>query len=224
MNSLLLLKLFLAPLFVALVSYIQQRWGDGIGGRLIGLPLTTGPFIFIIFVQDGRDFAARAAHGVLVGQVALIIYCWIYAKSALKMSWARALSVGTLACLLVGGVLTSFEIGLPVLLPLLIGTWSLAFKFWPKYSNPPRDMQTPSWELPARLFATVTLILILTGFASVLGPRVAGALATYPVIISILGAFSQKRFGPTVTVATLHGLIQVLPLSVGIMTILTVVL
>lgn len=224
MNSLLIPKLFLAPLFVAVISYIQQRWGDGIGGRLIGLPLTTGPFIFIIFLQEGRPFAARAAHGVLVGQLALIVFCWVYAVSSLRTSWAPALAVGSISCLLVGWIITSFEIRLQVLLPLLTGLWFLALKFWPSYSNPPRTSGVPSWELPVRLFVTVVIILVLTGFATALGPRIAGALSTYPVIISVLGAFSQKRFGSSATVETLHGLTQVLPVSILIMATLALAL
>lgn len=110
MSLLLLLKLFLAPFFVALLGYIQRRWGDGIGGRLIGLPITTGPFIFIIYIQEGAPFAARAAHGVLVGQVALMVFSWVYAMAALRMSWGRALATGSAAYLLAGMVLTSFEI------------------------------------------------------------------------------------------------------------------
>lgn len=224
MSSLLLLKLFLAPFFVALVSYIQPRWGDGIGGRLIGLPLTTGPFIFIIYIQDGGSFAARAAHGVLVGQVALIVFSWVYAISAMKMPWAPALATGTFACLVAGAVLTSFEIHLYILLPALIAEWLLAWKFWPSYISEPRTAEVPQWELPARLLVTVVLIVTLTGTASILGPQVAGALSTYPVIISVLGTFSQRRHGPNSTVATLHGLMQSLPITIAIMTTLTVAL
>ena len=224
MSSLLLLKLFLAPFFVALLSYIQRRWGDGIGGRLLGLPLTTGPFVFIIYVQEGAPFAARAAHGVLIGQVALIAFSWVYASSALRMSWGRALTTGTYACLAMGALLTSFEIHLYILLPLLITSWLLAMRFWPTYTTSPRASEIPRWELPARLLVTVILILILTGMASVLGPRLAGALSTYPVIISVLGAFNQRRHGPNSTVATLHGLIKSLPITISIMTVLSVVL
>lgn len=224
MSSLLLLKLFLAPVLVALVSYIQSRWGDGIGGRLIGLPLTTGPFIFIIYIQNGAPFAARAAHGVLVGQVALIVFSWVYAVAAMKTQWASALGTGTLSCLATGAVLTSFEIPLYVLLPLLIGVWTLASKFWPSYVIEPKISQIPRWELPARLLVTVVLIVTLTGAASFLGPRVAGALSTYPVIISVLGAFSQRRHGPHSTVAILHGLMQSLPITMAIMTTLAVAL
>jgi hypothetical protein len=90
------------------------------------LPLTTGPFIFIIYIQEGASFAARTAHGVLVGQVALIVFSWVYAISALKISWSRALATGTIACLATGAVLTSFEISLYGHLPPSSGrpTWS----------------------------------------------------------------------------------------------------
>ncbi len=224
MTSLLALKLFLAPIFVGLVSVIQRRWGDQVGGRLIGLPLTTGPFIFIIYIQEGRSFAAHAAHGVLVGQVALIIFAWSYATAATRTNWMSALATGTLACLASGTVLTAREIPLIPLLLILSITWACAKKYWPAYDRQPHSNEPPSWELPIRLVATVFIILILSGFASILGAGVAGALSTYPVIASVLGAFNQRRFGPTATVATLHGMIQTLPITTLIMSALTVFL
>ncbi len=224
MNSLLLLKLFLAPLFVGLVSVIQKRWGDRIGGRLIGLPLTTGPFIFIIYFQEGGSFAARAAHGVLVGQVALIIFAWVYAFAALRTTWASALAFGTLACIASGSLLTLRQIPLMPLLMVLGLIWFFAKKYWPHYDDQPHSNEPPSWELPVRLIVTVLIILSLTGFANFLGPRAAGVLSTYPVITSVLGAFNQRRFGPNATVATLHGMLQTLPITTAIMSVLTVLL
>jgi hypothetical protein len=203
------------------VSVIQRRWGDRVGGRLIGLPLTTGPFIFIIYLQEGSSFASKAAHGVLVGQIALLVFSWTYAKTTLRMSWAPALASGTVACLIAGALVTSIEIPLVVLLPLLGGMWIVAVKRWPAYTNPRRKSLPFTWELSARVIVTVILILTLTEFATILGPRVAGALSTYPVIISVLGAFSHRRFGPNATVAMLHGLIQTLPIAIIIMSILT---
>jgi len=223
-TSLLALKLFLAPIFVALVSFIQRRWGDRIGGLLIGLPLTTGPFIFIIYLQEGSAFAARAAHGVLVGQVALMVFAWTYAITALKLNWYQALSTGTIACIATGAVLTSFEIPLIFLLPSLLITWYLVTKFWPQYSKQNRHISPPRWELPARIAVTLIVILSLTGLASLLGARVSGALSTYPVIASVLGAFNQRRSGADATVATLKGIMQSLPFTIVLMATLAILL
>ena len=224
MTSLLALKLFLAPIFVGLVSVIQKRWGDRVGGRLIGFPLTTGPFVLIIYIQEGGSFAARAAHGVLVGQVALIIFAWTYATAAMRTDWAKALATGTLACIASGVVLTAREIPLIPLLFILFITWICAKEYWPAYDSKPHSNEPPSWELPIRLVTTVLIILTLTGFANVLGARVAGVLSTYPVIVSVLGAFNQRRFGPNATVATLHGMLQTLPITTLIMSALTIFL
>lgn len=224
MSSLLLIKLFLAPTIVAIVTKIQRRWGEKLGGRLIGLPLTTGPFIFIVLLQEGRTYAGHAAHGVLVGEIALIVFTWLYAFATLRMSWAPALAIGTFGCLITGAIVTSFEIPLLVLVPSLTGLWILGMKFWPQYSNPLQPIKAPWWELPGRLVFTVALILVLSGFATLLGPRVAGALSTYPVITSVLGAFTQKRIGPSATIATMHGMMQSLPISMTIMTVLAITL
>jgi len=53
---------------------------------------------------------------------------------------------------------------------------------------------------------------------------VAGALSTYPVIASVLGAFNQRRFGAAATVSTLRGLMQTLPITIGIIFLLSLVL
>ena len=142
----------------------------------------------------------------------------------LLFSWLPALALATLSNLITGSLLTSFAIPLFLLIPLVSFIYFVAMKYWPSYSNPPRTRAAPHWELPARLAVTVALILTLTGSASVLGPALAGALSTYPIIISVLGAFSHRRFGPGALVETVHGLMQVLPISIGIMAILAIIL
>jgi hypothetical protein len=48
MTLLLALKLFLAPLFVWIISLLQGRYSARMGGLFLGLPLTTGPFLLIV--------------------------------------------------------------------------------------------------------------------------------------------------------------------------------
>lgn len=120
--------------------------------------------------------------------------------------------------------MTFREIPIQILIPLVYGTWFVALEYWPKYSHIDKHQRNPRWELPARMVATVALILVLSEFATYLGPNLAGALASYPVIISVLGGFSHRRSGPTAHVATMHGLMQVLPLAITIMTILAITL
>ena len=221
---LLALKLFLVPPFVILISYIQKRWGHGIGGKLLGFPIITGPFLLIIYLQEGRTYAAAATHGVLIGQIVLMTFLWSYSKTAIQISWVPALATATFLNLCLGAFLSSFAISLPLTLTLLVLTWASTMKFWPEYSPPAKERKSPRWELPARVLASVALILILTGLANTLGARVAGALSTYPVIISVLGSSNHRRSGSDALLATTHGLLKTLPLAIGFTVVLALTL
>lgn len=215
-TSLFFLKVALAPVIVLSVSYLQRKFGDRFGGWLIGLPITTGPFIFIIALQEGVAFAGHATRGVLLGQIALIVFCWVYALAALRTPWHIAIAIGTLACLFTGFVVTQVKLSIWVSAPILIISWLIAMKWWPSSQILEEKISPPTWELPVRIVVTLVLLISLSAAAPYLGARVAGAISTYPVIASVLGAFNQRRFGASVTVGTLRGLMQTLPITAGI--------
>lgn len=223
-TTLFFLKVALAPVIVLSVSYLQRRFGDRFGGWLIGLPITTGPFIFIIALQEGVTFAGNTARGVLLGQIALIVFCWVYAFAALRTPWYTAITIGTLACLATGFVVTQVKISIWFSTPILVVVWLIAMKWWPSARTAEQKISPPTWELPVRIVVTLLLLISLSAAAPHLGPRIAGAISTYPVIASVLGAFNQSRFGPDATVGTLRGLMQTLPITVGIIFTLGLVL
>lgn len=216
-SSLLALKLALSPALVGGATWVQQRWGHAIGGRIIGLPLTTGPFLLIVGLQEGRSYAATAAHGIVAGQLALALFTYSYALAATRMSWWQSLGIATSIQVVTTLLLTHATPSLVALIPLNLAVILLSLFLWPQGTGQIERVAHPSWELPARILTAVAIIMTLSGFATLLGPTMAGALSTYPVIISVLGAFTQRRYGPQGTVNTLHGLMQSLPITVTIM-------
>jgi hypothetical protein len=223
-TTLFYLKVLIAPVMVLSVSYLQRRYGDRFGGWLIGLPITTGPFILIIGIQEGVSFAGHTTRGILLGQIALITYCWAYAYVAPRTTWIKAIAVATFTCLLTGYLVTAWKTPFWLSTLVLVATWWIAIKQWPRSGLPEIKIDTPKWELPVRIFVTLTLLIVLSALAPHIGAKFAGALSTYPVIISVLGVFNHRRFGPGVTVATLRGLMQTLPITVGIIFTLGLVL
>ena len=223
-TALFFLKVIMAPVIVLSVSYLQRRFGDRFGGWLIGLPITTGPFLFIIAIQEGINFAGHTARGVLLGQIALIVFCLVYAYAALKFSWQIAIAIGTVACIATGFLVTSIKISIWVTAPALIIIWLVAMKLWPRVSMPTLKLSPPKWELPVRILVTLVLLVSLSALAPHVGAKAAGAMSTYPVIASVLGAFNQRRFGATATVSTLRGLMQTLPITMGIIFALGLIL
>ena len=224
MSTLLLLKLTLGPIMVLFAHYLQKNYGHGIGGRLIGLPITTGPFILIICLQEGRSFGAHVAHGVLLGQIALSMYCWVYAMASAKFNWWISLAIGTATCLLTGYITTQYKISTIQTIPILLAVWAIAMKWWPPAITPPQKVKPPAWELPARILVTLAVLFGLSTLAPHLGASVSGAFSTYPVIASVISAVNHRRYGPAATMATLRGLMETLPVTIAFISILAYVL
>jgi len=203
--SILLLRLLLTPSLVVLVSYIQKRWGHAIGGRVIGLPLSTAPFLVLVYLMDGAEQTARAAHGVVAGQVAVVSYCYIFTF----INWRRAWPFALLSGWLVAGLAD-------VSLVQLDSTWlagaivvfvsALAIKFWPKPLTDDQTVRVPQWwETPMKAAIAGTLVATLTGVKDIIGVQAAGVLASMPVILSVLAPTTSRSYGPSAVSDLLRG-------------------
>lgn len=203
--SILLLRLLLTPSLVVLVSYIQKRWGHAIGGRVIGLPLSTAPFLVLIYLMEGADQTARAAHGVVAGQIAVVSYCFIFSFLSWRKSWPIALLTGWL----VAGI-ADFT------LVQLSSTWlagatvvlvsAIAVKFWPKPLFDDHAVRIPQWwETPMKALIAGTLVASLTWAKDVIGLQAAGVLASMPVILSVLAPMTLRTYGPSAVSDLLRG-------------------
>ena len=57
------IKLMLTPLIMGSATLASRRWGDAVGGWLVGLPVISGPVSVYLLIERGADFAAAAAAG-----------------------------------------------------------------------------------------------------------------------------------------------------------------
>ena len=85
------LKLGLAPALILIATLAGRRWGPAVGGWLAGLPLTSGPVSFILALEQGPEFAARAALGTLFGLVSLASFCLAYGAATRRAGWPACL-------------------------------------------------------------------------------------------------------------------------------------
>jgi hypothetical protein len=95
--SVLALKLVLAPFLIGGASLAARRWGPGVAGWLVGLPLTSGPVAFFVAVEQGTPFAIEVGLAVLAGGFALCAFAIVYARAA-------SARLGPVAALLVASV------------------------------------------------------------------------------------------------------------------------
>src|SRR5215470_15788070 len=100
--STLALKIIFTPMFICVASLAGRRWGEAVGGWLVGLPLTSGPVAFFLALDYGTDFAREAAEGSLAGVAAQAGFCVGYASAANRLRWPLAFAVGVVAFVLTG--------------------------------------------------------------------------------------------------------------------------
>jgi uncharacterized membrane protein (GlpM family) len=193
--ALLITKLVLTPLIVALVTLVARRWGESIGGLLIGLPLTSGPVSIFLVVEQGRHFAAGAANAAILGLVPVTAFYTAYVISAKRFPWYGAALSGILLYSLVVTGISALPLGpdlttLIVPLVLAAGVLMLGKRV---AAGPP--IPPPWWDLPGRMVLATLLLVLITTAASALGPKWSGLLSPFPIFTSVMVTFSHRQGG-----------------------------
>jgi len=194
--TLLAVKLLLAPSFVVGASLVARRYGPRVGGLVAGLPVVAGPILLAYALAHGREFAASAAAGTLLGLVSLIAFVVVYARLAPRAFWAASMLAGWLA-FAVGTALFS-ALAPPVGVALGLAGLSVALGLaW-----------LPAWDLPLRAACALALVLTLTAVSGWLGPQLSGLLAPFPIIATVLATFTHAQRGPDELLRLLRGLVS----------------
>ncbi len=206
------LKLVLTPVLIGGATLAGRRWGQSVGGFIVGLPLTTGPVALFIALDHGAAFAAAAVTGSLVGAVAEAAFGLAYAWSAvrgprLRSAWPLALLAGSVAYASTALVLEPLGLGPVVLTVVVAVALALSLRLMPAGGASAPTAPAPRWDLPARMVLATSVVLALTALALRLGARLAGLLATYPLFAAILTAFGHRVQGPDAALGVLRGLL-----------------
>ena len=210
----LLLRLLITPLAVLAASAAQRRFGPTVGGRIIALPLTTGPFLLLLGMQSGSTATAHAAAGVVFGELSVAAFCACYGLLARREGVRSALTTSVVVALLCSA-LAVLGHGLAIWLaaPMVIGT-CVAFAVMQRPAGDRsgvRARTARAWEVPVRMVLTTAIVATLLGLSTVLGPVVAGTLSTLPVILSVMIPATHVSDGPGAATAIARGTLITLP-------------
>jgi hypothetical protein len=189
-----------------LASLAGRRWGQGVGGVIVALPLTSGPVALFLVLEHGPIFAAGASLGSMAGALAQGMFCVGYSALAAR-GWPVAFAGGTLAFAASGVVLQRLGLLLAPLCVVVAGGLALAMLAMPRGEEARRPGPPPRWDIPARMVVATVLVLSLTAAAATLGPRLSGFLATFPVYAGILAVFAHRQAGPGPATRALRGLL-----------------
>jgi len=206
--TLLLLKIVLVPLLIFAVTLAGRRWGPGIAGWLSAFPIIAGPILLILALEHGSEFAASAAQSTLLAVLAILVFSLAYAWVAQKRGWADSVLIALCAYALALIALRRVEMPLGTAFATVLGALVLVpFAFptvprWIAARSPGKD------HLPLRVIAALLLVLLVTFGAARLGPRWSGLLAMFPIMSTVLVAFSHQQSGAGYAVRLLRGMVS----------------
>jgi hypothetical protein len=200
----LLLKLILVPGLIALVTLAGRRFGPRLGGWLNALPLVAGPVLFFLALEQGEAFVARAAEATLAGLAAVAAFAVIYSWTAVTRPWWRCVLVGWTAFGALTAAIQAVHWTAASGLALALAAFGVARFVLPRLPEAPPPPRAPAWDLPLRMASAVVLVLLVTGLARWLGPRLSGAITPFPIATTILLAFTHAQQGTPAAVGFLR--------------------
>jgi hypothetical protein len=204
------LKLCLVPLLVVGVTLGTRRWGPRIGGWLTALPVIAGPTLCFYAIEQGNEFARRAAEATLVGLVAVAAHSVTYAHICRRRSWLPSLFLSWLAFGVVTLLFYTVQVNLLTSLLMALASFVIAQRMLPSQSKTPAVPGHPARDLLLRMAAALGLVFALTSAADWLGPTLSGFLTPFPVATAIIAAFTQAERGPDAVIAYFHGFVPAL--------------
>lgn len=187
-----------------------RRWGPRAGGFVAGFPNSAGPILFFIAIEQGAAFGSSTAASGLLGLIALAAFNPAYVWTATKAPVWLSLLAGWAAFILVMILEREWHPSLPVALISAIVALNLARHALPDLPLPDRKPVPSRWDLTLRLVSAALIVLTLTGTAKLLGPDWSGMLSPFPVISSVLAAFSHASMGAAGASRTLKGVLLAL--------------
>ncbi len=208
----LLLKLTLVPLFLAIISLAGKHFGPSFAGWLAGLPVVVGPILFLLSIEQGGEFASRAAVSTLASVSTVIAfgvaYAWAARICTAKFGWIVATASGLVSWFVAALIISRvpFNLGSAALLALV--SLLVAPILYPRQPTISTASKLPATELLARMAAGAALTLLVTGAAQTLGAAWSGIAALAPLLSPILAIFTHRRSGSAHAIALFRGLVR----------------
>jgi hypothetical protein len=192
--ELLLFKLVVTPLLLLAASLAARRWGEAVGGLLVGLPLTSGPVSVFLSLEHGPAFAAQATAGSLVATAAQAAFCVAYCRLAPR-GWAVALAGAGATFAVVAGLLQWSAVSANGLYLVAVLAIALALHHIPNKPARTARLNPPWWDLPSRMALIAGLVVSVTLVAPYVGAQASGVLASFPFMAIILAIFAHRMIG-----------------------------
>jgi hypothetical protein len=207
MSTVILLKLFLVPALIALVTLAGRRWGPAVAGWLSAFPVVAGPILLFIAIEQGAAFAAEAAIGTLSAVLAILAFGISYAWAATRFAWPASLAIAYAGYAVAVFALSQWDATLLAAGIVVLSTLWIVPRLYPVSGASVAAPSKPANDMLLRMGLGALLVLLVTHFAANLGPSLSGILAMFPVISTVLTLFTHRSAGADAAILLLRGMV-----------------
>jgi hypothetical protein len=198
------LRMAITAAFVVTASVITERSGPVIGALVATLPISAGPSYVFLALDHDSAFIAEGALASLPINAATIFLGLTYVVLAQRQNaavsclgavsvWiALASAVRTIHWSLAGGLIAN-AVAFAICVPLLR-----------RFRNVKMPLITRRWyDIPLRAALVATLVATVVTLSGLVGPKVSGIIALFPVVFTSMMLILHPRIGGRPTAAVI---------------------
>jgi hypothetical protein len=197
-------KMAATAVVVVAASLIAERVGALIGALVATLPIASGPAYILLALDHDARFIADSAVLSLAVHAATGLFCTAYVFAAQR--WPFAVSTGIAIATWVGGVLAirAVDWSLAGVIVLNAAIYGPCVPLVQRFAHARVPAIGRRWfDIPLRAAMVAVLVgAVVTAGANV-GPKLAGILAVFPIVLLSLMLILHRRIGGQATAAVI---------------------
>lgn len=180
-----MIKAIMVPLVIGFITWLSKRVSPQVAGMLAGMPITGGPILLLLSLDQGTAYASNVALATAssVAAMSVAMLCM-----SITSGWWAGLTM-LLATLV-------YFISAWIFSPLLLVTTLLiSMVIWLMAPKASKHLVSPPNTLAVRMLTGFLLTLFILWISPRLSASWAGILAGYPFAAMIIAMFIQHEQG-----------------------------
>ena len=198
------LRMAVAAAFVITASIVTERSGPAIGALVATLPVSAGPSYIFLSIDHDAAFIAQSALASLPMNAATVLMCLVFVHLARHRGMLVSLAAGIAVWFVFAVLVRSFQWTLLAGIILNVAALAVCLPLVQRFRAEKMPLITRRWfDIPLRAALVAMLVAIVVTLSNVVGPRVSGTIALFPVVFTSLILILQPRIGGPATAAVL---------------------
>jgi hypothetical protein len=198
------LRMAVSAAFVITASIVTERSGAAIGALIATLPVSAGPAYIFLALDHDAAFIAQSALASLPMNAATVLMSLVVANLAQRFGTLTSLGAGIAVWLLFAWLVRLLDWTLAGGIALNVIALGLCLPLVQRFRAVKMPLIVRRWyDIPLRAALVATLVATVVTLSNIVGPRVSGAIALFPVVFSSLILILMPRIGGRATAAVL---------------------